>query len=157
MTEPAEVLDSMENARRRTLEILENLSQEQLDYQPAAGEDGQEWSLGEVFMHLAIDEIYLREMIARPLMESVKPPDGIGFLPPPPPYGTSKDLIFYWFERARLQTRKLLEDWPGNANLVLKHHGGLQDMNALQWLLGYASHELFHHQQIKTILSQIGP
>ena len=35
-------------------------------------------------MHLAIDEFYLRELIARPLLEGVKPPEGITFLPPPP-------------------------------------------------------------------------
>jgi len=30
------------------------------------------WSLGEVFMHIAIDENYLRDNIARPLLEGVQ-------------------------------------------------------------------------------------
>ena len=59
-------------------------------------------------MHLAIDEMYLRELIALPLLEGVKPPEGVSFLPPPPPYGTSKAVIGFWFERARVQTQHFL-------------------------------------------------
>jgi len=41
---------------------LSEFSQEQLNWKPENGKDEDAWSLGEVFMHLAIDEIYLREM-----------------------------------------------------------------------------------------------
>ena len=105
-------------------------------------------------MHLAIDEIYLRELIARPLLEGVKPPDGVTFLPPPPPYGTGKDVIRFWFARARSQTRRLFDNWPPDADLDLTHQGGLEAMNGLEWFEGYAGHEAFHHRQIDDLITR---
>ena len=105
-------------------------------------------------MHLAIDEIYLRELIARPLLEGVKPPDGVTFLPPPPPYGTKQDVIRFWFARARSQTRCLFDNWPADADLDLTHEGGLEAMNGLEWFEGYAGHEAFHHQQIDDLITR---
>ena len=151
---PSAILTQMEQVRAETLRRLDGLTQEQLDYRPpvaAAGEAA--WSLGEVFMHLALDEHYLREQIARPLLEGVQPPDGIIFLPPPPPYGMDKETILFWFSRARLITRRLIENWPADANLTLKHTGGLRPMNGAEWLLGYAGHEAFHHRQIDTMIA----
>lgn len=152
---PQDVWKKMEAVRAKTLSYMENLTQAQLDWRPTQGEAEGAWSLGEVFMHLAIDEIYLREMIARPLLEGVKPPDGITFLPPPPPYGTPKDVIEFWFQRARLGTKHYFENWPKDVNMGLVHEGGLQEMNGLEWFEGYAGHEVFHHQQIEALLSQI--
>ena len=107
-------------------------------------------------MHLAIDEFYLRELIARPLLEGIKPPDGIRFLPPPPPYGTPKEAIRFWFERARLQTRRYFDDWPDTVNLELTHVGGLNAArNGLEWFEGYGGHEAFHHQQIDRLIAQV--
>jgi len=103
-------------------------------------------------MHIAIDEIYLREMISRPLREGINPPKGITFLPPPPPYGTSKEIVQFWFTRARSQTRAYVKEWPSKWDPELKHEGGLQLMNALQWLEGYAGHEKFHHRQIDSLI-----
>ncbi|NIV34701.1 MAG: hypothetical protein GWN58_36160, partial [Anaerolineae bacterium] len=105
MKDSKSVLARMEEVRAETLRSLDTLTQEELDWRPPPA-DGEAWSLGEVFMHLAIDEIYLRELIALPLLEGVKPPEGVGFYPPPPPYGTEKDVIEFWFERARVQTRR---------------------------------------------------
>ena len=144
----------MENTRTETLRYLDSLTQEQLNWHPPPADGEQEWSLGEVFMHLAIDEIYLREMIALPLLEGVRPPDGVGFLPPPPPHGTAKGVIEFWFERARVQTRRFFDDWPADATLELTHEGGLQAMNGLEWFEGYAGHEAFHHQQIASVIGQ---
>ena len=154
MKDPQMTLRRMEDVRTETLRRLDNLTQDQLDARPAQAE-GEEWSLGEVFMHLAIDEIYLRELIARPLLEGIKPPDGVRFLPPPPPYGTQKEVIQFWFKRARLQTRRFFDDWPQNANLDLTHEGGLEPMNGLDWFEGYAGHEAFHHQQIDHLIADL--
>jgi len=107
-------------------------------------------------MHIAIDEIYLRELISRPLQEGISPPDGITFLPPPPPYGTSKDVIQFWLVRARSQTRAYVEKWPSAWNPNLKHEGGLELMNALEWLEGYAGHEAFHYRQIDALIKWCG-
>src|SRR5690606_16099011 len=107
MERPEEVWQTLETVREGTLQRLAGFSQEELDRRPPAEEGEEAWSLGEIFMHLAIDEIYVREMIARPLLDGVQPPDGVRFLPPPPPYGTAKEVIEYWFERARLGTRRL--------------------------------------------------
>lgn len=153
--QPQDVFEKMDVVRSKTLRYFDGLSQEQLDWKPAQGEHEGAWSLGEVFMHLAIDEIYLREMIAKPLLEGVKPPEGITFLPPPPPYGTAKDVIQYWFQRARLGTKQYFENWPRGANMELVHVGGLQEMNGLEWFEGYARHEAFHHQQIKTLITHL--
>jgi hypothetical protein len=159
MTEPAEILAQLEVIRAETLRRLDGLSQEQLDWLPIPPEqkrrDEDIWSAGEVFMHLAIDEHYLRENIARPLVEGVKPPDGITFVPPPPPYGAHKDVILFWLNRARLMTRRLLEAWPANASLALQHAGGLQPMNGAEWLQAYGGHEQFHHKQLDSLVAQM--
>lgn len=158
MVEPWAILDQLEAVRAQTLTRLDALAQEQLDWRPPpTGTDEHPWSLGEIFMHIAIDEHYLREHIARPLLEGLRPPDGITFLPPPPPYGMPRAAIRFWLERARLMTRRLLENWPADANLDLTHHGGFQEaMNGTQWLLAYARHEAFHHRQIDAVLGQLG-
>jgi hypothetical protein len=155
MVDPQMVLERLDQVRAETLRRLESLTQEQLDGRPPPAGGEQEWSLGEVFMHLAIDEFYLRELIARPLLEGIKPPDGIRFLPPPPPYGATKEVIRFWFERARLQTHRLFRDWPSYANLDLTHEGGLEAMNGLEWFEGYAGHEAFHHRQIDHLIAQL--
>jgi hypothetical protein len=158
MTNPAAILAELDSIRAETLQRLEGLSQEQLDWLPPVNpSDASEasWSLGEVFMHLALDEHYLREQIARPLLEGVQPPEGVSFLPPPPPYGTPKDVVRFWFQRARLITRRLIENWPADANLDLRHTGGLRSMNGAEWLEGYGGHEAFHHRQIDALIAQL--
>jgi hypothetical protein len=155
MKDPQTVLGKMEEIRTETLRRLDSLLQEQLDWCPPQVEGEETWSLGEVFMHLAIDEFYLRELIARPLLEGIKPPQGVRFLPPPPPYGTSKEVIQFWFQRARLQTRRFFDDWPSNANLGLTHKGGLEAMNGLEWFEGYAGHEAVHHRQMDDLMAHM--
>lgn len=153
MPETNEILEKLTQVRAATLRRLEGLTQERLDARPSQ-EDGEEaWSLGEIFMHLAIDEIYVRELIARPLLSGIQPPDGVRFLPPPPPYGTPKETIRYWFERARAGTIRFLEDFPADADLTRTHSGGLEQMNGLEWFLGYAGHETLHRQQIDALIA----
>ncbi|MCP4542843.1 MAG: DinB family protein [Chloroflexi bacterium] len=156
MHAPQTILNKLEEIRTETLRRLEDLSQEQLDQRPPQADGEGIWSLGEIFMHLAIDEFYLRELIARPLLEGIEPPDGVRFLPPPPPYGTPKDVIQFWFERARLQTRRFFDNWPPDANLDVTHEGGLKAMNGLEWFAGYGGHEAFHHPQIDELIAQCG-
>lgn len=55
MDEREAVLQEMEKVRAETLRRLEELTEDQLQWQPPAGEGEEAWSLGEVFMHLAID------------------------------------------------------------------------------------------------------
>lgn len=154
--DPHEILEYLESVRAETLQRLNTLNQEQLDWRPPLnGEGKQEWSLGEIFMHIAIDEHYLRENIARPLLEGVKPPEDVTFLPPPPSYATTKEVILFWFARAREITRRLFENWPQDANLELTHVGGLRAMNGAEWLEGYGGHEAFHHKQLDALLIQV--
>jgi hypothetical protein len=157
VSDPQAVFYKLESIRRETLQRLAPLTQTQLDWKPIPGADipEEQWSLGEVFMHLAIDEIYLRELIAIPLMEGIKPPEEVRFLPPSPPFGYSKDVIFFWFDRARQGTRRLLKSWPSVAELGLVHEGGLRSMNALEWLESYGSHEAFHHRQIDQLVAML--
>src|SRR5688572_3033106 len=100
---PQDILAHMEEVRAETLKRFETLTQEQLDARPAPTAEGEEeWSLGEIFMHIAADEDYLRDHIARPLLESVQPPESVFFIPPPPRHGEKKETIRFWFERGRL-------------------------------------------------------
>ena len=153
MTDPKAVLRRLEDIRAQTLRYLDDLSQKQLDWRPPPADGKEEWSLGEVFMHLAIDENYLRELIALPLLEGIEPPEAVSFLQPPPPHGMPKAVIGFWFERARVQTRRFFEAWPEDARLDLKHEGGLAPMNGLEWFEGYAFHEAFHHRQIADLMA----
>jgi len=155
MPEASAILDKLDAVRAETLKRLDGLNQEQLDWRPEHADGEEAWSLGEVFMHLAIDEHYLREHIARPLLEGVKPPEGVTFLPPPPPYGAPKEVIRFWFERAREMTRRLVECWPASVNLELTHIGGLEPMNGAEWLAAYGGHEAFHHRQIDALVAQL--
>ena len=158
MIDPHPILERLEAIRAETLKRLHGLTQDQLDWQPGTirSDTGQpEWSLGEIFMHVAIDENYLRDIIARPLLEGVQPPEGITFLPPPPPRGAAKEVIVFWFDRARTLTRRLIERWPENANLELRHAGGFDEAsNGAEWLLGFGGHEAFHHRQIDALIEQ---
>ncbi len=148
-----EVWDELEHVRRATLQRFEPLSQAQLDRRPPAASEGAEqgWSMGEVFMHIAIDEIYLRELLSRPLREGVVPPETIRFLPPPPPHELPKSAIRFWLERARLGTKHYLEEWPKDADERTEFAGGLGPMTSIGWLAGYAAHEVFHHRQIDAL------
>ena len=153
---PQEILGFMESVRAETLERFDPLTQAQLDWLPPEHNHTEEhWSLGEIFLHLALDEHYLREQIARPLLEGVKPPDTILFLPPPPAYGLPKDAIRFWFERARIMTRRLIDD-RAHWQLDLYHAGGFdEEANGAEWLMGYAGHEKFHHKQIDEMIARV--
>lgn len=151
MSVPQDVLDRLEKIRAETLKRFESLTQTQLDWHPP----DNEWSLGEIFHHIALDEHYLREQIARPLLEGVKPPEDVTFIPPPPFNGAKKEVIEFWFTRARTMTRRMIETWLPDGNMELKHIGGLEAMNSLEWLEGYGGHEAFHHQQIDRVIAQL--
>lgn len=156
---PDDVLNQLEAIRAETLRRFQPLTQAQLDWRPGTvrSDNGEaEWSAGEVFMHLAIDENYLREYLARPLLEGIKPPDSVIFLPPPPPRRTPKDAIAFWFDRARTLTRRLLENWPTDANLEVRHAGGFDsESNGLEWLAGFGGHEAFHHRQLDELIERM--
>lgn len=147
------IRERLNQVRSETLRRLEDLTQEQLNARPSQQDGEEAWSLGEVFMHLAIDEIYVRELIARPLLSGVEPPEGVRFLPPPPPRETPKDTIRFWFERARAGTLHYLDNLPAQVDAELTHSGGLEPMNGLEWFLGYAGHEAFHHRQIDALIA----
>ena len=151
MSVPQDVLDRLEKIRAETLKRFESLTQTQLDWHPP----DNEWSLGEIFHHIVLDEHYLREQIARPLLEGIKPPQEVTFIPPPPFNGAKKEVIQFWFTRARTMTRRMIETWPNNGNVELTHIGGLEAMNSLEWLEGYGGHEAFHHQQIDRVIAQL--
>jgi hypothetical protein len=151
MNKTQNVLDGLEKIRAETLKRFSPLTQTQLDWHPPDGE----WSLGEIFHHIALDEHYLREQIARPLLEGIKPPEDVHFIPPPPFNGAKKEVIEFWFSRARTLTRRMIESWPADGNVELTHVGGLEAMNSLGWLEGYGGHEAYHHQQIDRVITQI--
>jgi hypothetical protein len=163
MANPAAILQTLEVIRAETLKCLEPLTQADLDWRPpVTPENSDGWSLGEMFHHIALDEHYLREHLARPLLEGVAPPAGIQYIPPPPAYGLSKEALLFWFQRARIMTRRLLvAEWPPAANLDLRHSGGLAEifggppMNSAEWLEGFGGHEAFHQKQILATINRL--
>lgn len=42
-----------------------------------------------------------------------------------------------------------------DCNLKLRHSGGLEPMNGLEWFLGYAGHEAYHHKQIDEMIALV--
>lgn len=152
-----DILAHLDAVRAETLKRFAPLTQTQLDWRPPE-HNGEldHWSLGEIFLHIALDEHYLREHISRPLLKGVKPPDTILFLPPPPQHGPPKDAIQFWFTRAREMTRRMLCDEAQMWNLELRHAGGFdEDANGEEWLMGYAGHEQFHHRQIDEMIARV--
>lgn len=159
MRTPLHVLEQLEAIRAETLRDLARLTQLDLDRR-----NGADWSLGELFHHLALDEHYLREQIARPLLEGVLPPASIRYIPPPPAHGLPKETLGFWFVRARELTQRLLTtDWPVAPNLELRHDGGLVEvfggppMNGLEWLESFGGHEAFHQRQIQALMQSAHP
>jgi hypothetical protein len=73
----------------------------------------------------------------------------------PPPYPIAQDVIFFWFDRSSIETRRLLDNLTEDANLEITHEGGFEAMNCLQWIEAYAGHEAFHHQQINDLIAQM--
>lgn len=151
MEKTQNVIDGLEKIRAETLKRFESLTQTQLDWHPPDGG----WSLGEIFHHIALDEHYLREQIARPLLEGIKPPEDVTFIPPPPFNGAKKEVIEFWFTRARTMTRRMIETWSPDGNTELTHIGGLEAMNSFEWLEAYGGHEAYHRQQIDSVITQL--
>ena len=59
------------------------------------------------------------------------------------------------FERTRLLTRRVVENWPADANREMRHAGGFESgSNGAEWLLGRSGHEAFHHRQIDALIDQ---
>jgi len=54
-----------------------------------------------------------------------------------------------------MMTIRLLEAWPADVNLALKHAGDLEPMNGAEWLMGYGGHETFHHRQLGALIAQL--
>jgi hypothetical protein len=154
---PQQIIAFMDSVRAETLSRFQPLTQAQLDWRPPGlDDDHHHWSLGETFHHIALDEDYLREHLARPLLEGIKPPDSILYLPPPPQYGLPGDAIQFWFDRARLLTRRMLETWDPNYNLQLTHNGGFEKAsNGAEWLMGFAGHEQYHHRQLDELIARV--
>ena len=63
----------------------------------------------------------------------------------------------FWFDRARILTGRMLEAVPAEGVLTLKHTGGSEPMNGLEWFEGYGGHEAFHHRQIDALLAKAPP
>jgi hypothetical protein len=156
MPEPAEILAHLDAVRAETLKRLDSMTQDQLDWLPAPADDrypeDEAWSVGEILARLAIGEHFVREHIARPLLEGVSPPPAVSATPPLAPYGAARDVIVFWLERARLVTRRMLQELPTHANLGLQHAGDLHPMNGMEWLGYLAERESDQLGQIDALL-----
>jgi len=151
--DPATLLQELDTRRAETLGRLAGLTQAQLDWRPPTGEGEAAWSLGEVFMHLAIDEYYLGDQLGRFWLEGTPPPEGERALPPPP-YGIPAGEIRQLFVDTRTRTRNLIETWQTTPNLARRPDGGAAG-NWTDWLGAYSAHEVFHQRQMDTLIAQL--
>jgi hypothetical protein len=152
-TDSSAIMQQLDAIRAATLRRLDGLTQAQLDWRPPGGTGEAAWSLGEVFMHLAIDEYYLGDHLGRLWLEGVQPPDGARSLPLPP-YGVAVAEIRQLFADTRTRTRNLIETWQADSQLPFRAGGDGAGMNGADWLAAYGEHEASHQQQIDTLLAQ---
>ena len=147
------IMQKLDAIRAATLRRLDGLTQAQLDWRPPGGTGEAAWSLGEVFMHLAIDEYYLGDHLGRLWLEGVQPLDG-GRSLPPPPYGVAVDEIRQLFADTRTRTRSLIETLQTNPHLPFRAGAGGAGMNGADWLAAYGEHEASHQRQMDTLIAQ---
>jgi hypothetical protein len=151
-TDPPTILRELDAIRAATLRRLAELTQEQLDWRPPGGEDDAAWSVGEILMHLAIDEYYLGEQLGRLWLEGVRPLAGVRSLRLPP-HGVAADDIRRLFADTRTRTRSLIATGSVNPNLALRPGGAPTD--GAEWLTAFGEHEVSHQRQIDALLARL--
>jgi hypothetical protein len=151
--DPEAILQQLDAIRAATLQRLDGLTQEQLDWRPLGAMGDAAWSLGEVFMHLAIDEYYLGEQLGRLWLEGGRAGERPQSLPPPP-YGIPADELRGLFADTRTRTRNLIAHWPVHPDLPAPPGSGPARMPGREWLVAYGEHEVSHWRQIDSLLAQ---
>lgn len=170
-----EVIERVESDRALLLAASRNLTQSQLDFQPA--ED--RWSIGENLDHLALVEKGVGRIITKKVAEAqaagkpvaIEAPsqltslDGYAIssstrkmkVPDPrimPRHGVEKDELFASLDASRNDLRKsfaALADYDLSVHTF--PHPLLGEINLYQWILFIGQHERRHLNQINSVLA----
>jgi len=135
------IAEVIERERRRLVEMLANVSQEQAEFVPSAGQ----WPIRDVAEHVAAAERGVVEIIAR-LAGVAAPPEG------PPAVGQSLTELRQHLSSVRSQLLGVVGSLPQDANLGAKHdHPFFGPLNWKEWLAFQRVHDGDHIEQMEAI------
>jgi uncharacterized damage-inducible protein DinB len=135
------IAEVIERERRRLVDVLAEVSQEQAEFVPSPGQ----WSIRDVVEHVAAAERGVVEIIAR-LAGAAAPPEG------PSATGRSLTELRQHLTAVRAQLLSLVERLPQDANLDAKHdHPFFGPLNWKEWLAFQRVHDGDHIEQIEAI------
>ena len=135
------IIEVIERERRRLVDVLGGISEEQAGFIPSSGG----WSTKEVVRHVAGAETGVAAIIAR-LAGVAAPPEA------PPAVGQSLTELRQNLSSARAQLLGVVEGLPQDANLDARHeHPFFGALNWKEWLAFQRVHDGDHIEQIEAI------
>jgi hypothetical protein len=135
------ILEVIERARRRLLDLLVDVSQAQAEFAPSGGE----WCIRDVVEHVVAAERGVVEIVAR-LAGVAAPPAG------PPAAGRSLADLRKDLASVRAQLRALARGLAEDASLDVKHdHYFFGALNWKEWLAFQRVHDGDHIEQIEAV------
>ena len=135
------ILQVIERERRRLLDLLADVSQEQAEFAPAPGQ----WSIREIVEHVVASERGVLAIIAR--LAGVAAPPGQG-----PAAGRSLSELREDLVSVRAQLQALVRDVPQGGSLDAKHdHLFFGPLGWKEWLAFQRVHDGDHIEQIKAV------
>jgi len=139
--EASAIVEVVERERRRLVDVLAEVSQEQAEFVASPGQ----WSIRDVAEHVAGAERGVVEIIAR-LAGVASPPAG------PPAAGLPLTELREHLTAVRAQLLGLVGGLPRDANLDAKHdHLFFGPLNWKEWLAFQRVHDGDHIEQIEAI------
>jgi uncharacterized damage-inducible protein DinB len=169
-----EIVEEIERQREKLLQVVAELSQQQLDFQPSP----DSWSVGEVLHHLFLIEMQVSnlaaQLLSRAFAQGIGPdPEGdssalrsldhlrevtaqnkFKAIPQTAPRsGTGKKELLGLLESSREALHKVITDAAKyDLNQLVFPHPYLGEFNLYQWFLFTGRHEQRHRGQIRGIL-----
>jgi uncharacterized damage-inducible protein DinB len=135
------VVAVIERERRRLLDLLADVSQEQAEFAPAPGQ----WSIREIVEHVVAAERGVLAVIARLAGVAAPPERG-------PAAGRSLAELRKDLASVRAQLQVLVRDLPQDASLDAKHdHLFFGPLNWKEWLAFQRVHDGDHIEQIEAV------
>lgn len=168
-----EIAEEITQQRQKLLQVVGDLSQRQLDFQPAP----ETWSIGEVLHHLFLIETLITKMAGRlleqaqqaELQSDLKGEDSalhaldhlrevsqnkFKTIPQTSPHaGMAKSELFILLQQSRIALLRVMNAAAEyDLNLLSFPHPFLGELDLYQWFLFAGRHEQRHRQQIRGVL-----
>ena len=135
------VVEVIERERRRLLDLLADVSQEQAEFAASPGQ----WCIREIVEHVVASERGVLPIIARLAGVAAPPEQG-------PAAGRSLAELREDLASTRAQLLALVRDLPEGVNLEAKHdHLFFGPLNWKEWLAFQRVHDGDHIEQIKAV------